>query len=319
MSKARSLPLGIDIGTRRIRIAEVTHTDGEFTLARVSTLDLPDDPDASVIEEMLRATLRDLRIRERRCVVSVADPEAMLRSATFPRLSTREREQAGRFEASRHIDYPLAEAFVRTIALGENLTSCAIGIVQREVMRSRLRDVRAAGLRPIALDHAAYAYHRALPFADAVLDVGHTTARLYRYGGTVPIGRSFPGGGRAFTHAIANDLSTEFADAERRKCSIGPAGAAEDHQQSFCAEIARELAHLSSPDLPPLRRLTLVGNGARLPGLPERLEHDLGCAVDLTTRLTIDSAAYPQDVLRAAAPDWTLSLGLALWSKDPTT
>jgi Tfp pilus assembly PilM family ATPase len=59
--------------------------------------------------------------------------------------------------------------------------------------------------------------------------------------------------------------------------------------------------------------MVLSGNGARLLGLAARLERDTGCSVDVADHLTVSKSAYPEDTVRASAPDWALAVGLATW------
>ncbi|HKE36289.1 MAG TPA: hypothetical protein VKB39_02600, partial [Candidatus Baltobacteraceae bacterium] len=60
-------------------------------------------------------------------------------------------------------------------------------------------------------------------------------------------------------------------------------------------------------------RLAMTGNGARLPGLAEALEATTGAMVDVPVSDLLRVPAYPDDVARSAAPDWTLAASLAAW------
>jgi Tfp pilus assembly PilM family ATPase len=318
MSAARSLPLGIDIGTTRIRIAQARYENEAPFLARVCVVDLTEDEssvrDACGMSRRLKEAVQELGTREQRCVLALSEAQATLRTVHFPPMSSGERERAGRFEAMRHITYPLEEAFVRCIALSSVQGAYALGIARRAEMQRLLDIARGAGLRPLALDHEAYALQRAFPYADAVLDMGHATARLYAFGQGAPAGLLLDGGADTFTHATARGLSIDIAGAERRKRSIGLGGTGEAEMSAFASSVGRGLLSMRSHGIREIQRLTMVGNGARLIGLAERLERDTGCSIDVASSLNMKDSAYPDDVIKASAPDWALSVSLASWS-----
>ncbi len=62
-----------------------------------------------------------------------------------------------------------------------------------------------------------------------------------------------------------------------------------------------------------MRTIALVGNGARLSGLADALERAVQIPVRLGMLAGGAACALPPDVVRAAAPDWGLAYGLALW------
>ncbi|HTV72424.1 MAG TPA: pilus assembly protein PilM [Candidatus Acidoferrales bacterium] len=316
--KRRSLPLGIDLGAARIRIAEMWSHESAPTLERVITIDLedarPGPHDERYLGSRIATSLRELGVRERRCVIAVAEPDATMRTVTFPPMGPRERERAGLFEASRHIDYPLSEASVKTAAIDPQQGLFALGIVRSAAMQRRLQVLRFAGLRPITVDHEAYALKRAFPYADAVLDIGYLLGRFYAYGAGAPVGIVLDGGADTFTQAIARGLSIDVPTAERRKRTIGLSGVAENEMNAFTYSVGRALLTARNQGVTGIQRLVVTGNGARLPSLAERLERDTGCSVDIAADLGVESSSYPEDITRASAPDWALSVGLALWT-----
>ncbi|HEY0799176.1 MAG TPA: hypothetical protein VGD50_08495 [Candidatus Baltobacteraceae bacterium] len=313
-----SFPLGIDLGTTRVRIAQMYREDGVAVLNRVTVIDLEDARPGPLDERYLgtriATALRELGIRERRCVAAVGEPDATIRTVTFPPMGARERDRAGRFEASRHIDYPLAEAFVKTAPIDAAQGLFALGIVRNAAMQRRLNILRLAGLKPLTLDHEAYALQRAFPYADAVLDMGCFAGRFYAYGTGAPLGIVLDGGADTFTQAIARGLSIDPTTAERRKRSIGLSGVAETEMNAFTHSVGRALLNARTNGVLGIQRLVIAGNGARLPTLAERLERDTGCTVDVAASVGVQHSSYPEDIIRASAPEWALSVGLALWN-----
>jgi len=310
----RTYPLGIDLGTSRIRIARVERRpDGPF-LREVVTIDLEPGLGVADVAARLRATLVEREIVERRCIASVGEPDAQLHAVAFPPMNARERERAARFEAARYVDYPPAEAVVRTIPLPGPGGMHLIGITRAGRLERTLAILRGAKLRPLTVDHEAFAYRRAFPYAQVVVDVGASATRFYAYGEGAPICMTIAGGAQTFTTAIAQALGIDAATAERRKRTIGLSGAGETELTAFAQSVGRALLAARNRGMIDAQRIVLVGNGARLSGLADRLERDTGCSADVATDLGIERSAYPEDIARASAPDFAHAAGLARWS-----
>lgn len=107
MSTHGTIPLGIDVGRSRVRIAQITQEAQGPTLRCSIALDLAPDNDLATT---VREALEQSGISERRCVVSLGEPDAMLVPLALPSMSLLERRRTARFEASRVIDYPIDEA-----------------------------------------------------------------------------------------------------------------------------------------------------------------------------------------------------------------
>jgi Tfp pilus assembly PilM family ATPase len=304
---APTLPLGVDIGTSRTRVAllELDHA-GRPRLIAVAARPTGDDAARALAEA--RA---ELGSRERRCVVAITAPDALVRSAAFPVMSRVERERAARFEAARFVTFPLHDATVRVTPASRE--RCVIGIARRSAISARVGATKRAGLRPIAVDDAAFALARAFPYADAIVDAGENATALIVPGDPVPSVRLFALGGRAVTAGVVAALGLDEAAAERRKRTIGLAGAGEHARDALVQQLATALIEHRASARTELRSIAMAGNGARLAGFAEALERAVGIPVRVGVLATDASPALPADVVRAASPDWALAYGLALW------
>jgi Tfp pilus assembly PilM family ATPase len=322
-SRQRRLPLGLDLGSTRVRLASAhCNAAGEFSLAAVATRDLPDDavtPEAIAEPDLVAAIVEDLRhelgSKERRCVLSLNAQAAVLRGVRFPNMSTMERRQAARFEADclAFWDTQQIRSIVRVARSTNEPDLHVVGVARDDSLTGRTACARRAGLRPVGVDHEAYALRRAFPLCDAVLDLGHAAATLHTYASGAPISTRLVGGGAQITRAIGVDLSIDLSAAEKRKRLLGTAGAGESALHAFGASLNSTLVKLRERCR--VRRIALVGNGARLPGLRDLLEAATATAVEVAPSELLETAAYSEDVRRAAAPDWTLAVALAAWGK----
>jgi hypothetical protein len=76
-----------------------------------------------------------------------------------------------------------------------------------------VRITRAGGLQPVAIDTPAFAWRRALPEADAVLDLSATRAELIVFG--KPVGTTVVFAPRLVEERLAGQIRSAFADARR--------------------------------------------------------------------------------------------------------
>jgi Tfp pilus assembly PilM family ATPase len=296
MMRARTatLPLGIDFGRTRIRVAlSARAADGAPTLLAVAARPAAGDP-----ARALRDAIGELATRERRCVLGIARPDALVRVVSLPPMSRFERTRAATFQAARYIDYPVADAAISLNALDER--QWTLGIARRAAIDARL----AA---------AKHALARAQSGVDGTIDISDDVTRLTIFAQPVPYVADVALGAMLFTEGIARSLGIDAAAAEERKRTIGFAGAGEAQRDAVIDGIAEMLARARSAGYTEIRRLAMIGNGSRVPGLPEAIERATGYGVRLAALDPSVSGVLPPDVLRAAGADWSVAYGLSLW------
>ncbi|MGH7708517.1 MAG: pilus assembly protein PilM [Vulcanimicrobiaceae bacterium] len=307
------LPLGVDLGSTRIRVAALRTDRGAPVIERLGGVDVAGETDAQRVAA-LRALLVDLGVRERRCVIGIGEPDALLREIVLPPMSRAERGRTAQYEATRYITYPVERARVALLAIDRRRGAHALGIVRRLVLAERVALVRAAGLRVTAVDHDSLALRRALPAAGAALDVGAATTRFHVLDGDVPRCAVLDGGGAQFTTAIARSLSLDTPAAERRKRAHGLGGSADVELAASVRAIAQAVVAARASCSSSIDRFTLVGNGVRLIGFADQLERATGCRIAVAAAVAPGAGNFPADVVGSAATDVALAIGLALWS-----
>lgn len=316
--KRRTLPLGIDIGTTRVRVAEAGRTSDGVRVRAVAVRSVSQGAstsgqisDPEYIAAILEDAVRELGTRERRCVASVGEPDGVLRELVLPPMTLAERERAAQFEASRSIEYPGEEATVR-VHRTQLPDTWAVGVVRRASLASRLQALRLAGLTPIAVDHESCALQRAMHGYDAILDVGHRRASLHLTGAVPRTFQAFSGGADV-TSAIRRDLSIDEQSAEKRKRILGTSGAGDRARAELVAEAtalvrkAREIA--------PVTRIAVTGNASRLQFFGNDLQTATGASCETAIPDALRGTGYPDDVVQSAAVDWTLAAGLCTWKR----
>jgi Tfp pilus assembly PilM family ATPase len=315
MNKYRTLPLGVDVGSSRIRIAlaEAASSD-DIRIKAVAARDVAEDlrSDTRLIAAVIDEIISELGVRTRACVASLGSPDAMLRTIHFPKMSWHERLQAARYEAQRFGQAQTEGATVVRVHRAKLRDSTfAVGVTSDSTIQSRVALLKQSRLRPVAIDHDSLALGRAIPFTDAILDIGADRSTLHQYTARVPFSHSISRGGADVTRGIAQELSIDVMSAERRKRILGSAGAGTIVRNSFLSEFVAVIERARARA--PIGRIALVGNGARLPGLASELETMCNITTDLVVPPLLETDAYPEDVIRSAAPDWMLAAALATW------
>ena len=315
--KGQRLPLGVDVGATRVRVLEARMTAAGPRVHAVATRNLIPGAsssggisDTAHVAAMVRESLEELRTKERRCVCSIGEPDAVIRALSLPRMTAFERLRAARFEAERHVEYSVDQAVVQVHANGSG--GWTLGVARSSAVETRTAALRAAGLRPVAMDHESLALLRAFPEFDAVLDVGYQRASLHAGRADSPVTFQVFSGGADVTRGIRSDLDIDDASAEKRKRILGTAGAGERARRLLTADIAALIR--SGREAQPIERIAIVGNSARLNGLAFDLERATEARCETAISHLLRSESYPDDVLRSCAPDWALAGGLALWS-----
>ncbi|HLI97607.1 MAG TPA: pilus assembly protein PilM [Candidatus Baltobacteraceae bacterium] len=316
---AHTLPLGVDIGTTRVRVVEAECTAQGPRIRAVAVRDVSSGSSSSgalehpeYVAALIEDALHELGTSQRKCVGAIGEPDALLRPLRFPKMTSIERERAARFEAQRFVEYPVDEAVIRVHAMDASAGLWALGIARESAVMTRVGALRAAGLKPIAMDHEACALARALPGFDAIVDLGHQRASLHVFNRETPITLQAYNGGADITRAIERELSLDVQTAEKRKRILGTAGAGERARAALTSDIA-SLIHTARATHA-VSRIALVGNAARLAGFEIDLESATGALCETPVSEALRGPSYPDDVIRSSAPDWTLAAGLALWS-----
>ncbi|MGH7737073.1 MAG: pilus assembly protein PilM [Candidatus Tyrphobacter sp.] len=309
-------PLGIDIGAARVRVAVAQRAGDCLRIEAVAARDLPPsendversgDFEAILLEEMLE----ELGVRQRACVFALGAPDATLRAAAFPaQMGYWERRAAARFE-SLHDESGDETSVVRVHAIDRPSHAFVIAAAKEGPLRSRLRAMKKAGLRVVAVDHDACALARVMPGFQAIVDVGLRRARLHVFTTAVPQSLTALAGGVSVTQAIAEDLGVETEIAERRKRILGAAGASS--ALAACANAIVDLIKKARLAPPRCSAIAMIGNGARLPGLADEIAARSGMEVRIPVVDLLRTSPIAHDVLRLAAPDWTLAAALATW------
>jgi type IV pilus assembly protein PilM len=347
-SKKRLSPIGIDIGTRSVKLVQLSND--RTRLQDVSRWDIPtaiDGEETQSREEVLINTIQRARegrnFRGRDAVVCLTNDQLFLQNLRLPKASTVPLENQIKTEIASRAPFPIEDAEIRHIETAdvrqgdEVLKEVLVLAAQKTDINSVLETVEAAGLRPLALDvePAALARSYASQFRrDEDLDQRSLLVQI-GYARTIVViaqhdhlmfVKYVDVGGKDFDQAVANQLGITLLDAAtlRRQSADRRAEQQDPEINRIVTEAMRTPLKKLIDELAmcvryysvtfrgqPLARTILSGGEAAAP-LATELENRLGIA----TRVSDPLRAFPTDVDGGRRGQWDIALGLSLREVD---
>jgi len=254
--RAKSM-VGLDIGTSRVKLVELTAKGASVELTRAAVELTPVDVirDGKVVQPeqvavVIKKALAAGHFRPGEVVAAIAGQGVVVRHVQFPKMPEEELREALKWEGQKYIPFPMEEAVVdfeviHGIADPEaaNMEVMLVA-AQRSIVDSHLAAIELAGLKVVAVDVQPFTVLRALRYEPlgaerpptagngivAYVDIGAgTTDIVIAEGEILRFTRIVPVGGYSFTRAIADGLSVGFEEAEQIK--IGEARVYQDQSQ----------------------------------------------------------------------------------------
>ena len=332
--------VGLDIGSTSIRAVEATITKDRPVINNFGHAVLPAGAVVGGVvkdDRAVTAALRTLWTSQvfgtKNVVLGVTHQQVVVREIDLPVLPPRELRRALPFLVRDVLPLPPDQALLDFYPLespgkGETVHGLLIA-APKEAVIDTVRAVENAGLHVAQVDLACFAALRASAHlaedTEALIDIGaNGTNIIVHTDGTPKIVRSVPRGGAEVTKMLASRLELTPADAEMVKCRVGLRTSDSAESADVVAEAIRPLVteirssfnyYIQSNPGGRVKRLALVGGGALLPGLPERLTEELGVPTFLSDPLQrVDDVRKGgrHDVLGRFRSSAAVSIGLTL-------
>jgi hypothetical protein len=217
MWRAKSLPLGVDLGTEAVSIVAADASSGGFRIAESRTMDVLKPSDGNVdraIAETLRTIVSGFATKERRCILAAPAADTVMKTFRVPpHMRRREAEHAAALEANAIVDWPTAERLVALDPIPGRSDEMLLTIARNRSIERIVAIARAGGLRAVAVDTPACAWRRALPHADAILDCSTDRAILDIFGDPIGVTHQFPP--RLIDERLASSVRGALVEARR--------------------------------------------------------------------------------------------------------
>jgi type IV pilus assembly protein PilM len=344
-------PIGIDISRGRVKMVQFRRRGAGVGLLAAGSLDVAlrgndnDDGDRQDTVRQLKKALLRRKFGARRAVLSLPPPETDVRPLTLP-ADAHDLTKMIRWEVESYVDYPVDEAIVDHVVLGEAKSA---GERRLEVLAATARQCRVvaicdllarAGLMveavdivPLALGRLVDAIEAGPGDATAAVDIGaQSTHAVIIDDHELRMSRTIGLGGDTFTEAITLALEISTKEAEVLKAQHGtgrvdaePAEADESGKIArIVNDILRNKLDLLATELAKLfryfsaqnqgravGRVVLLGGGGALKHLDEFLTERLSTPVEVGRPLCGVTGDEP-DLPDSAEGAYAVAAGLAL-------
>lgn len=240
MAKNLTSVLGVDIGSSRIKVAEIRSQGREPVVTTLGIIDTPEGAvdhtgvfNSDAVAAALKTLVGQSGVTVGDVVVSIAGQASVLvRTLEVPRMNPAELKEHMQWEINRNI--PFAESTVvsdfKPLAdedpQSQNM-DVVMAIAPQSAIDTVISCVRKAGKKVSAIDVEPLGLGRSLQqsYDDethgqtvCVVDVGHKTTSINIYrNGKLLMPRQVPVGGEMFTKAIADNMVMSIAEAEKLK------------------------------------------------------------------------------------------------------
>ncbi len=304
--RSRELPLGIDLGSSKLRMTYAVATPEGPRIEAVTSRERSDGYTDEWIATMLEEMRIDIGARTRSCSMALGSEESSIDAMTLPNITYRERLAAANIEALRR--YPDSKSRLVRLFATEVPGRYALATAERSAVLKRRSIAAKAGLRLSFLGIDGMVWHRFSRQQTVVVDIGTSSTRIHITDLGIPKIHCYPVGGKAVTGEIARELSIDERSAEQRKRILGSAGSGEKLIGALAAWIGERFEPSNSSTE---ASVLLVGNGSRLPEIRRLLADRISARRWLAACNEFERSRYPEDIRRAAFSDWALSIALA--------
>lgn len=333
--------IGLDVGSKAVRVAEVRYGGGRPSLTRYGRALLPagavehgEVQEPAVVASAISRLWKELDLKDRAVHVGISNRHCVVRVVELPVMSRGDLESAIRFQAQEHIPISLDEAVMEFEVLEEldgpdgRIQRILVVAAERAAIDPLLAALSAARLQPQSLELNAYPLVRCFNghtsgAAHAIVDVGGavTNVVIY-YDGKIRFSRILPNfGGEDFTAAIAEGIGVPRDQAEKLKRKVSkdagsPAAAVVDRLlDRFVNEVRGSIEFFTLQSDRPLSDVVLTGGGSLISGLAERLGAVLGVPVEHGRpfeHVPVDRKGVSDKEMSIAEPFLGVAVGLAL-------
>lgn len=337
--------LGLDIGSYAVKAVFFETSMRGYTVRDVASVRRAQEGDRN---ETLKAAIGELfaqhPMQADQMIVALPGPTLATHAVTLPFSDPKKVEQTLPFELEGQLPFDLSE-IVYDYQVGqakEKKADLVVGVLKKDELRQLLATLAEAKVDPRVITHPGLAYQNAMPLLPpledpnssvAIVDIGHerTSVALGTPGGPLDFARTFSGGGRDLTRALATEFQIPYLDAEKWKeqhgalasAVVGPdaqraAGAFLRGMQGLVRELRQTMKAHAARTRRPVSRIYLAGGTARLPGLDEQLRNDLGIPVERLPISNEVAARLAPDEQPSIAQAYVLALrGMSTGAKAP--
>lgn len=286
--------IGLDIGSSNLKLIKIKNKEQAFSISAFG-IEKNYSDSLKAIKDLVQRT----NTLGRAVNVSLSGPGVVTRYIPFPKMQPEEFHNALKFEAEKHIPFPINEVILDGFILKdleEGKMLVLIVAAKKDFAQKRIDLVKNAGLEINLIDINCLALVNSFNNASilkkeggvkavALLDIGATVTNLDILENDIPrFSRDINLGGLDLTKKISEKLSLSLIDAENLKCN--PQSRLEEIN-TICESVLNNLVtelrlsfdYYESQCASSIEKVYLSGGGSLFSGLDNFLNHMLGIEI----------------------------------------
>ena len=332
--------VGLDIGTKTIKIVELAKEGNSFKLngsgvvgyKGITPGNFKEEKDLLELAQVIKKLHKEARISSKDITIALPEEKIFTRVIDFPLLTDQEISSAIKWEAEQYIPIPIAEAIVQHQIISRIEKGSPSGVkvllvaVSRNLVEIYVKLLQSANLNTVKVDTELLSLTRVFAPNDKtslIIDFGASSTDIAICNkGILSFSRSIPTAGEAFSRAVAQKLNITPQQAEEYKKAYGLSskleekikGALDPVIRSVSDEIKKAIFHYQSEEKGEMPSSVILSGGSS--GMPEvvtYLSKILGLEIvvgDPFAKVSLSTDA--QKVLAPYAPLYSIAVGLAM-------
>ncbi len=346
--KSKNHLVGLDIGSKTIKVAEIQETSKGSNLVRFGALDIAPGlieedgiKDSQGVADSIRQLFKLYNVKEQNVAISIGGYSVIVKKIVVQSMSEEELQEKIPLEAEQYIPFDISDVNIDFQILGDNeknpnQMNVLLVAAKKEMINDYLNILDLAGLNPCIIDVDAFAlqniYEKNNELSDdyvALIDIGanKTSLNILKGDSSVFL-RDVSLGCNQINDKIISQISCSYEEAEEIRCSekqdkISP----EDLQQiessivaEWTTEIRRAIDFFYStyPD-DHIKRIVLSGGGANVKEFSKLLAVQTSSEVVVINpfdNLNIDTDRLDTSYLNSMGPQAAICMGLAIRRVD---
>lgn len=340
--------VGLDIGSRAIKIGELAESKKGHSLKRFGIYDLEPGliedgviKDPNAVAEAIKHLFQENNIKEQNVAVSIGGYSVIVKNIVVQNQPEEELQETIPFEAEQYIPFDINDVNIDFLMLGEsehnpNQINVMLIAAKKEIVNEYFNLIKLADLNPCIIDVDAFALQNIYEVnygstdeSIALIDIGASkTALNIVKQGTSAFIRDVSMGCSQINQKIISLLDCTYAEAEQLKLGetadkLSPAELTEIETaivSGWCTEIRRALDFFYStyPE-DHIKKIVLSGGGANIAEFQDLLSAETSVdveAIEPFRNIQFDEEHFDTSYLQQMAPQAALCMGLALRKVD---
>ncbi len=340
--------VGLDIGSRSIKAAEIVETKQGLSLKRFGIVDIAHGAieegtinDPETVAESIKQLFKSYNIKETNVAVSIGGYSVIVKKISVQTMDEEKLQETIHFEAEQYIPFDISDVNLDFQILGESESNPGqmnvfLVAAKKEMVNDYINLVNLAGLNPCIVDVEAFALQNAIEANydmqnenTALIDIGASKTSLNILKGNSSLFmRDVSLGCGQINQKIMSLIECSFEEAEQLKYGDKPDRLTQEDLKGiissvvtdWCTEIRRALDFFYStyPE-DQIKRIILSGGGANIDEFRELLATEASAEVESINpfkNFKIDKKHFDDAFIKQIAPQAAISMGLAMRKVD---